>query len=214
MQKSRTLKYIAVDGPIGAGKTTLVKMLAEDMGGYAVFEPAEKNPFLPEFYKDRKRNAFKTQLYFLLNRYQQQMELKQHDLFYPLVICDYTFAKDFIFASINLSEDEIHLYNTVFQLLSAQLPQPDLVLYLRADPPVLLERIKKRGLDYENEINEDYLEMLTESYNRFFMNYDETPLLVVDSSGVDYLQNPEDFANLKRAILNHRGGTSHFIARS
>ncbi len=211
MQKN--FKYIAVDGPIGSGKTTLVKMLAEDLGGSVVMEPVEKNPFLSEFYKDRKRNAFKTQLYFLLQRYQQQAELKQHDLFSPLVICDYTFAKDAIFADINLSDDEKALYETIFNLLHARLPKPDLVIYLRADSKVLLQRIKKRGVEYERSINQDYLDSLTEAYNKFFLNYKDTPLLVVDTTGTDYLENPDDYSNLKKQILGHRGGTVHLIAR-
>ncbi|OGQ22845.1 MAG: hypothetical protein A3I05_01590 [Deltaproteobacteria bacterium RIFCSPLOWO2_02_FULL_44_10] len=209
----RPLKYIAVDGPIGAGKTTLVKMLAEDLGGHAIFEPVEKNPFLPDFYKDPKRNAFKTQLFFLLNRYQQQMELKQHDLFYPLIICDYTFIKDAIFAEINLSDDEMHLYHAVFQLLSQKLPSPDLVIYLRADSGVLMQRVKKRGYGFEKPITEEYLEQITDAYNRHFLNYSQTPLLVVDTSSINYESNPEDYAQLKRAILNHRGGTMHVIQR-
>jgi deoxyadenosine/deoxycytidine kinase len=208
------LNYIAVDGPIGAGKTTLARMLAEDMGAHLCLEPAEKNPFLAEFYKDRGRNAFKTQLYFLLNRYQQHLELRQRDLFAQLLVCDYTFAKDLIFAKVNLSEDELALYNTVFNLLRERLPKPDLVIYMRAESKVLLQRIKKRGVDYERPISEDYLEQLTESYSRHFMSYDETPLLVVDTSEQNYLEKPDDFQNIKRAIQSHRGGTVHLIARS
>lgn len=213
MQKSRQLHYIAVDGPIGAGKTTLVKMLAEDMKGDAMFEPAEKNPFLPDFYKDPKQHAFKVQLFFLLNRYQQQVQLKQRDMFKPLVVCDYTFAKDSIFAQINLSEDELNLYNTIFQLLHQRLPKPDLVIYLRADSKIMLNRIKKRGFDYEKPITSAYLEKLTDAYDQYFLNYDETPLLVVDTSNTDYEGTPGDYENLKKAILTHRGGTVHLIAR-
>lgn len=213
MQSPLTLKYIAVDGPIGAGKTTLARMLAEDMGARLCLEPSDKNPFLPEFYSDRKRNAFKTQLFFLLSRYQQQLELKQPDLFNPMAIADYTFAKDAIFAKTNLSEDELALYNTVFHLLKGQLPRPDLVIYVRADSKVLLTRIRRRGIDYEQPITADYLDELTDSYNRYFLDYAETPLLVVDSSHQNYIDRPEDFANLKRAILSHRGGTVQLIAR-
>ena len=207
-------QYIAVDGPIGAGKTTLARMLAEDLSGHLCLEPAEKNPFLPEFYKDRKRNAFKTQLFFLLSRYQQQLELRQQDLFRQTVISDYTFAKDWIFAGANLSEDELALYQTVFHLLRERLPKPDLVIYVQAEAKVLLQRIRKRGFDYERPITESYLEELTDGYNRFFLNYDETPLLVVDTSEQNYLEHPGDFQNIKRAILSHRGGTVHLIARS
>ena len=207
------LNYIAIDGPIGAGKTTLVKMLAEDLKGQTILEPAENNPFLSEFYKDRRKNAFKTQLFFLLNRYQQQLELKQRDLFTASVLCDYTFAKDAIFAHINLSEDEQILYQKIYNLLRANLPKPDLVIYLRADSKILLQRIKKRGFDYERSINQDYLDKLTDAYNKFFLNYHETPLLVADTTSTDYLENREDYSNLKREILNHRGGTVHLISR-
>lgn len=211
--KARELHYIAVDGPIGAGKTTLTKMLAEDMKGHVILEPIEDNPFLPDFYKDRKRNAFKTQLFFLLNRYQQQLEIAQRDLFRNLVVCDYTFVKDAIFARENLSEDEMDLYNTIYGMLSAKLPKPDLVIYLSANSKALMERVKKRGYDFERPITFDYLEQLTESYNHYFLNYSETPLLVVETSAVNYQENPEDFTQLKREILSHRGGTTHFISR-
>jgi deoxyadenosine/deoxycytidine kinase len=213
MQHARNLHYIAVDGPIGAGKTTLVKMLAEDLKGQTILEPAEKNPFLPEFYKDPQKNAFKTQLFFLLNRFQQQVELNQRDMFRPLVVCDYTFAKDWIFANINLNPDEINLYKTIFQLLYQRLPKPDLVIYLRADSKVMLNRIKKRGFDYEKPIAGGYLDKLTDAYNQYFLSYDDTPLLVVDTSHTNYQENPSDYDNLKRSILGHRGGTVHLIAR-
>lgn len=213
MQPPINLKYIAVDGPIGAGKTTLAAMLAKDMGAQLCLEPAGKNPFLEEFYRDRKKNAFKTQLYFLLSRYQQKVEMSQLAPPPPLIICDYTFAKDMIFAKTNLSGEEFKLYNTVFNLLRDKLPKPDLVIYLLADSKVLLSRIKNRKLDYECSIKESYLEELTDSYNHHFLDYSETPLLVVDTSNQNYMKNPDDFANLKREIMSHRGGTAHFIAR-
>lgn len=213
MDQETVLRYIAVDGPIGAGKTTLAKMLADDMGGHLCLEPVEQNPFLPEFYNNKRRNAFKTQLYFLLERYQQQLELRQTDMFERMVICDYTFVKDAIFARINLSDDEQRLYNTIYNLLREKLPKPDLVIYLRADPRVLLNRIKKRGYDYEHSISQSYLSGLTDGYNRHFIDYDQTPLIVVDTSNQNYIENPQDFANLKREILAHRGGTVHLIAR-
>lgn len=207
------LNFIAVDGPIGSGKTTIAKLLAESMGAQMLLEPSEQNPFLHDFYRDMRKNAFKTQLYFLLNRYQQQAELKQRDMFTPLTVSDYTFAKDAIFAEINLSEDELALYNNIFSLLQEKLPKPDLVIYLRADSNVLLQRIKKRGNDYERSIEQRYLDRLTEGYNRYFLNYSDTPLLVVDTTSQNYVDNPEDFSNLKKAIVSHRGGTVHLIAR-
>ena len=213
MPSQLKLNYIAVDGPIGAGKTTIAKMLAESLGSQLILEPSDNNPFLPDFYRDMRKNAFKTQLYFLLNRYQQQSELAQRDMFKPAIVSDYTFAKDAIFAEINLSEDELALYNTIFGLLKERLPKPDLVIYLRADSNVLVQRIKKRGKDYERAIEERYLQKLTDGYSRYFMNYSDTPLLVVDSTNQNYVDNPEDFANLKKNILAHRGGTVHLIAR-
>lgn len=202
-------RYIAVDGPIGAGKTTVVKMLVKDLSANLILEPVEKNPFLAEFYKDRKRNALKTQLFFLLNRYQQQQEIKQQDLFKEVAVCDYTFGKDHIFASINLSEDEQNLYNTVYNLLDSRLPKPDIVVYLQAAPDVLMQRIKKRGIDYEKPISIEYLEALTNAYNDYFFQYSATPLLIVNSNDLDIVRNPVDWENLKQAILGHRKGTAH-----
>jgi deoxyguanosine kinase len=203
-------RYIAVDGPIGTGKTTLAKMLAEDLGGRVVLEPLEKNPFLPEFYKDRNKNAFKTQLFFLLNRYQQQLELKQEDLFHTVTICDYTFAKDRIFAQINLGADELALYDTVFHLLDTRLPKPDLVVYLQASTSVMLQRIKQRKMAFERAIGEEYLEQLTETYNKAYFTYSDTPLLIVNSNDLDIVKNPTDWENLRSAILDHHQGTAHY----
>jgi len=203
----QTKRLIAVDGPIGAGKTTLVKMLAKDLRAEAVFEPAEKNPFLADFYKDRKQNAFKTQIFFLLNRYQQQMKLKDAA---TSLVCDYTFAKDRIFAKINLSKDEQVLYEKLFTLLHAEIVKPDLVIYMQATPKVLLERVKKRGLPYEKPITEEYLVELTEAYNDFFFNWSDSPLLVVNASDIDYVKNKADWENLKKTIISHNKGIAHY----
>ncbi|PIR16694.1 MAG: deoxynucleoside kinase [Deltaproteobacteria bacterium CG11_big_fil_rev_8_21_14_0_20_49_13] len=200
-------KYIAIDGPIGAGKTTLVKMLSKDLSAEAIFEPAEKNPFLPDFYKDRKLHAFKTQIFFLLNRYQQQLTLKK--ITTPIV-CDYTFAKDRVFANINLNEDEQALYERIYSLLHAEIPKPDLVIYMQATPEVLLERIKKRGIGYEKSITVEYLEELTNAYNDYFFNYIDCPLLVVNASDIDYVKNKTDWENLKKAIVSHNKGIAHY----
>lgn len=200
-------KYIAIDGPIGAGKTTLVKMLSKDLSAEAIFEPAEKNPFLPDFYKDRKLNAFKTQIFFLLNRYQQQLTLKK--ITTPIV-CDYTFAKDRVFAKINLSKDEQTLYERIYSLLHAEIPKPDLVIYMQATPDVLLERIKNRGIGYERSITVEYLEELTNAYNDYFFNYTDCPLLVVNASDIDYVKNKTDWENLKKAIVSHNKGIAHY----
>lgn len=202
-------RYIAVDGPIGAGKTTVANMLAKDLEAKLVLEPVEKNPFLTEFYKDRSKNAFKTQLFFLLNRYQQQLEMKQSELFSKLTVCDYTFAKDFIFAGINLNKDEQKLYGTVYNLLDAHLPKPDVVVYLQASPEVLLKRVKNRGFGYEKPISIEYLTDLTNAYNEYFFQYSDTPLLVVNSNDLDIVHNQADWANLKKAIFEHKKGTAH-----
>lgn len=209
MDEKQQHRYIAVDGPIGAGKSTVAKMLAEAISGRLIMEPVEKNPFLGDFYKDRKKNAFKTQLFFLLNRYQQQLEIKQQHLFEGVAVCDYTFAKDLIFASINLCEDEHNLYKTVYNLLDSRLPKPDIVVYLQATPEVLMQRVKKRGFSYEKPISMEYLESLTNAYNDYFFQYSDTPLLIVNSNDVDIVDNPADWENLKQAILKHRKGTAH-----
>ncbi len=203
-------RYIAVDGPIGSGKTTLTRMLAQDLGGRVVLEPVEKNPFLADFYKDPVRNAFKTQLFFLLNRYQQQLELKQQHLFETVTICDYTFMKDYIFAQCNLSEDELALYETVYQLLDTRLPKPDLVVYLQASTEIMMKRVRQRKLACERDITGDYMEHLAEVYNRFYFTYNETPLLVVNSNDLDFVHRPSDWENLRKAILEHQMGTAHY----
>ena len=206
-------KYIAIDGPIGVGKTTLVKRLAEELKGTPILEPEENNPFLTEFYKDRKRNALKTQLFFLLSRYQQQLELgKQEEVHFPFV-CDYTFGKDQTFAKINLSEAEQELYQKVYNLLDKQLPKPDIVVYLRAKSDVLLKRIKSRGFEYEHTISQDYLETLLDAYNGYFLNYNETPLLIVDTTHTDFLQHHDQYERVKNDILTHRQGSKQLILR-
>lgn len=206
-------KYIAIDGPIGVGKTTLVKRLAEELHGTVLLEPEEQNPFLPEFYKDRKRFAFKTQLFFLLSRYQQQREFRNQETVHWPIVCDYTFAKDQIFAKTNLNEAEQELYNNVYNLLDTQLPKPDIVVYLRAKPDVLLKRIHLRAVEYEKAINTGYLENLMEAYNACFLNYSETPLLIVDTTHTDFLTHNDQYELLKKEILNHRQGTKNLVLR-
>lgn len=206
-------KYIAIDGPIGVGKTTLVKRLAEELKGTAVLEPVEGNPFLDEFYKDRKKNAFKTQLFFLLSRYQQQLEFRKlEEVRFPLV-CDYTFGKDKIFAKINLSDAEQELYQKVHGFLNEGLPKPDIVVYLRAKNDVLLKRIKSRGFNFEKPITADYIDTLLEAYNEYFLNYNETPLLVVDTTHTDFLLHNDQYERVKNELLTHRQGSKQLILR-
>jgi deoxyguanosine kinase len=204
-------RYIAVEGVIGVGKSSLTRLLAERFEAQAVFEPVIENPFLARFYKDRKRYAFQTQLYFLLTRYQQQIELKQPGLFVPNTVCDYLFAKDRMFATLNLDRDELQLYNTIYSTLDARLPSPDLVIYLQADIDTIQDRIRHRGLDFEQDIDGSYLRELADLYNDFFFNYRDSPLLVVQTSGIDFVNNAQDREWLVKEILAMKGGTKHLI---
>jgi len=207
----RIPRYIAVEGVIGVGKSSLTRMLAREFDAHPVYEPVIENPFLPRFYKDRKRYAMQTQLYFLLTRYQQQVELRQPGLFVQRTICDYLFAKDRMFATLNLDRDELALYNQIYETLDARLPAPDLVIYLQADIEILMERIRNRGLEFEQEIEVSYLRELSELYNDFFFNYRGSPLLVVQTSGIDFVNNEQDREWLTKEILAMKGGTKHLI---
>lgn len=198
----KKLQYIAIEGPIGVGKSSLAKMMADDSGGRAVLEEAQENPFLGSFYEDPQAYSFQTQIFFLLSRYRQQIELKQQDLFQQMTVCDYLFAKDQIFASMNLSADEMDLYNKIYCLLDSQLPKPDLVIFLQANADVLMKRINKRNLPFEKAIQEDYIERLSQTYSQFFFQYTETPLLVVNASGLDFVKNPNDYETLKKELYH------------
>ena len=180
-------KYIVVEGPIGVGKTSLAKILAAEFQARCVFEKVEDNPFLPKFYEDRETYAFQNQLFFLLSRYQQQRELIQQDLFSQNMVADYLFAKDKIFATLTLNSEELSLYQQIYQLLDTRIPKPDLVVYLQARPEVLYKRIKKRDKKYERGVTLEYLEEVAQAYNRYFFQYDETPLLVVSTSEIDFV---------------------------
>jgi deoxyadenosine/deoxycytidine kinase len=204
-------RYIAVEGPIGVGKTTLAELLAGELDGKALVELVETNPFLPDFYRDRKKYAFQAQLFFLLSRYQQQKDLTQIDLFSTTVISDYLFAKDRIFAYLNLDENELGLYEQVFRLLDARIPKPDFVIYLQASSEALKERILKRNKDYERNIEEGYLESVVEAYNKFFFYYNDTPLLVVNTTKIDFAREPSDLSNLIKEIRSIKGGVQHYI---
>ena len=207
-------RYIVVEGPIGVGKTSLVGILAERFSGRKVLEIVEDNPFLASFYQDREKWAFQTQVFFLLSRFRQQQQLFQQDLFNSVTVSDYLFAKDRIFACLNLNGNELSLYDRVFEALGTRVAKPDLVIYLQARLDVLLQRIKKRGRDFERKFDAEYLESLVKAYNEFFFHYSETPLLVINTSDIDFVNNEADLENLIQVIRKMRKGTHHYLPLS
>jgi len=204
-------RYISIEGAIGAGKTSLAKILAEMAGAKLVLEQPEDNPFLQRFYENMEKYAFQMQLFFLLSRYSQQRELVQQDLFYDCIISDYLFAKDRIFAYLNLDEDELILYEHIYELLNEAIPRPDLVIYLQASTNVLMERIKSRGRPYERKISEKYMRELNERYNSFFSYYSLSPLLVVNTDNLDFTNNQSDLMDLIKEVQNMKGGREYYI---
>lgn len=204
-------RYIAIEGAIGAGKSTLARILAERTGSRLVVEPDEENPFLARFYGDPRAHAFQTQLFYLLSRYQQQASISQGDLFSRGTVCDYLFAKDRIFAALTLDEQEFKLYDRIYSMLDAQLPRPDLVVFLQARPEVLHERIRKRARTSESRIRTEYVNDLAAAYNQFFFHYTETPLLVVSVSDIDFEKNDADRDGLLREIDRTKTGVHHYI---
>jgi deoxyguanosine kinase len=207
-------RHIAIEGPIGVGKTTLAQVLAERTGGRLVLEQHQENPFLAGFYAERRKHAFQAQLFFLLSRYQQQQALLQQDLFSQSTIADYLFAKDRIFAALTLEPAELALYHQVYDLLGPRVARPDLVVYLQARTEVLVSRIKRRGRDYERGIESSYLDALAKAYRDYFFHYEETPLLVVNTSDIDLEENPDDLETLLSVIARHRKGTRHYVPMS
>lgn len=198
----RELRFIAIEGVIGAGKTSLTKVLANKMHAGTVFEEFEENPFLAKFYTDRRKYAFHTQIYFLMSRYRKQREMAQIDLFNSRLVTDYLFVKDRIFAEVNLSEEEFALYDKIYSILSVDIPRPDLVIYLQADPELLFKRIRQRGRAYERDIDFAYIERLSEAYNTFFFHYNSSPMLIVNIKSFDFLANPRDLDLLHDEIKN------------
>jgi len=213
MTNSKGPKYLVIEGPIGVGKTSLAKLMAREFGGRLVLERAEDNPFLKDFYKDPKRHAFQTQIFFLLSRYRQLQELSQMDLFERTTVTDYFFPKDRIFASINLEPSERALYDQIYFLLNPAIPRPDLVVYLQAGPEVLMDRVRHRGLDYEKPLTSDYLEALNQAYNDFFFQYTESPLLVVQTSEIDFVNRRSDLDDLIHQIRTMKKGTQYYVPR-
>ena len=205
--------YIAIEGPIGVGKTSLAQALGLRIGARIVLEDTDSNPFIARFYQDAEKYAFPVQLYFLLTRYNQQRQLAQQDLFAQATVTDYLLAKDRIFARLNLDPDELVLYEGVYRLLDGQLAKPDLVVYLRARVEVLAERLRKRNRTFERHISLEYLESVSAAYRDFFFYYDETPLLVVDSSEIDFVADPDDLEDLLREIDRTSTGSHYYVPR-
>lgn len=203
-------RYIVVEGPIGVGKTTLARRIAEGVGAQALLELPQDNPFLEKFYRDSTRYALPTQMFFLFQRINQLRELAQADLFNAPVVSDFLLDKDPIFASLTLGDDELNLYRQLYEHLRPQTPLPDLVIYLQAPPEILIERVKKRGVPMEAGISESYLYQLCESYSRFFYHYEAAPLLIVNTEHLNPVVRDEDFKLLLTRIKNMRGKREFF----
>ncbi|NOX90654.1 MAG: deoxynucleoside kinase [Calditrichaeota bacterium] len=207
----KTLRFIAIEGVIGAGKTTLADKLAKTLGASLILEEFEENPFLEEFYKDPKHYAFQTQIFFLLSRFKQLQQLRQIDLFKQKVVSDYIFEKDRIFATLNLSEKEMKLYDGIARLIEKEVPRADLVIYLQASTAHLMENIRKRGRSIEKNISYEYIDALNELYNRFFFHYTKTPLLVINTDEIDFQHNEDDYKDILVQINQHPGGTRYYV---
>jgi deoxyguanosine kinase len=204
------LRHVAIDGPIGVGKTSLVELLAKRFHGTKILEDVD-NPFLPEFYRKKKGSAFQTQLFFLLSRYQQQQEIAQIDLFTTLVVADYHFPKDKIFACLNLDDSELLIYDKLYSLLADTVPKPDLVIYLQGSLETCMRRVRKRLKPYEKGLTPEYVAQLIEAYNYYFYHYEETPLLVVDCNEIDFVNRPADFDDLVAQIQKAKRGVQYYV---
>jgi deoxyguanosine kinase len=206
----RNLYYIAIEGPIGVGKTSLVKLLAKKLDARTILEKFEENPFLTDFYDDPERFAFQTQLFFLLQRYQQQQELRQVDIFHNLLVTDYMFVKDRLFASLNLNEKEMTLYETVANLLERNVINPDLVIYLQADTDTLLKNISNRKRSFEKNMSRDYIEALNQVYNEYFFRYQDSPLLIINTNNIDFVNKKKDLEEIINVVRQPITGTKFF----
>lgn len=203
-------RYVVVEGPIGVGKTSLARRLAKSFGSELVLEQGDENPFLERFYRNPRAAAFQTQLYFLFQRARQIQDLRQADLFERVRVADYLLDKDRLFARLTLDDEEFALYEQVYERLAIDAPVPDLVVYLQAPVEILLERIARRGIQYEQIIERRYLERLVESYSRFFLEYDVAPVLMVNASEIDLVGSDADYASLLREVSRARKGRHYF----
>jgi deoxyadenosine/deoxycytidine kinase len=202
-------RSIAVEGPIGVGKTSFVELLARKFDAQKVLEKVD-NPFLQEFYQDKTGAAFQAQLFFLLSRYRQLLELSQRDLFHQVVLCDYVLPKDKIFAYLNLDDSELLIYDKLYAMLEPQVPKPDLVIFLQAETSKLVERIQRRKRDYEAEISDAYVNEVNKAYNYFFFHYTQTPLLVIDTTSIDFVHHEEHLHELVAQIRKMDRGVQYY----
>ncbi len=204
------LNYVCIEGVIGAGKTSLTTLLSDRFQARLVMEEIDENPFLSRFYSDRASFAFQTQLWFLLSRYKQlSVMVAQQDLFHQVTLSDYMFAKDRIFASINLHDDELMLYNNMASVLEKSTPRPDLIVYLQASTDVLLKRIEKRGRTFECNMDPEYIDTLNQAYNHFFFHYTYSPLLIINTNYIDFVNDSQDLNELIEQVISVKSGT-HF----
>lgn len=209
--QERGFARIAIEGNIGVGKTSLARLIVKRLGGRMVEDRVDDNPFLERFYEDAGAYAFQTQLVFLMNRYKQQLRLNQHDLFADLVVFDYVFARDRIFANVNLSDDELALYERVASELEAKVAPPDLAVYLQASSQVLFDRIQARGRDYERPLSRDYLDAMNDAFNHFFFNYAAGPLLVVNTDAMDFVNDERHFMDLLARLSEPVVNTEFYV---
>lgn len=193
--------FIAIEGVIGAGKTSLARLLSERHNARLVLEEFEDNPFLPKFYENKKRYAFQTQLAFLASRFKQQQRMTSPDLFDEWLISDYIFEKDRIFARLNLDDDEMGLYDNIYGIMTGISAQPDLVIYIQSSVDRLMQNIEQRGRDYEKHITPDYLKDLSDSYNQFFYRYDKAPLMIINASEIDFVNNPDHLLYIEEQVF-------------
>ena len=202
--------HIAIEGGIGVGKTSLAKILSEKLNCKLVLEEFEDNPFLEDFYKNSEQYAFQAQLFFLLSRYRQQTEFQQMDIFSKSVISDYMFMKDRIFASLNLNDKEMDLYNKVASILEKNMIYPDLIIFLQSDTERLMNNIKKRGRNYETNINWSYIDALNQIYNEYFFRYDNSPLLIINTNDIDFVNDNNDLEEIMDIIQKPINGTKYY----
>ena len=202
--------HIAIEGTIGVGKTSLAKILSKELKSKLVLEQFEENPFLNDFYKDKNRFAFQTQLFFLLSRYRQQIEFQQIDIFTKSIISDYMFMKDRIFAALNLNEKEMQLYDNVAMILEKNVVYPDLIIFLQSDSERLMHNINLRGRDFESDMDWNYIDALNRIYNEYFFRYDKSPLLIINTNDIDFVNDKKDLDEIIEVVKKPINGTKYF----